>query len=466
MNMRTEPAPPLEEVEREPLPLPVPEIRVSGPPPPPARKAPGRPSSRTFSKTLVGVAVPLPDPPQKTPAAPPTVGPPPRPASRSGAIALSPPLASVRPETPKAPATAPPKTSFEDSLPQPLEPEPQAASSPEEQPPLEQPPLLEEPAPKPPAEESELPLELATLPPPAGDVLEDPFLPAPPKVVPTEALEFARTMVAGEALRAEEMLKHALDSSASPQQAALPSRLNVREVAEEPFEAAPKVPRVPTQLSQPSDPALDDGYRIKEPKVRKPAGRRVGLIATGVILTAAAAVGALALRNRSATPAEVVAPAQNPPATPAPIAPPTAGEATVSPPPAAAPATASAVAEAPPSAEPAPTESAEPAASAAPQVDAAAPSASVAAPAVPDAPPLPDATKLAADRGLLLVRSSQTARVFVHGKDVGETNQYVETSCGIRFVRLGRAFADFIEPGRSVVLKCGKVNELNIEPLP
>ena len=38
------------------------------------------------------------------------------------------------------------------------------------------------------------------------------------------------------------------------------------------------------------------------------------------------------------------------------------------------------------------------------------------------------------------------------------------TSCGIRFVRLGRKLGDFIEPGRSYVVKCGKITELAIEP--
>jgi hypothetical protein len=79
-------------------------------------------------------------------------------------------------------------------------------------------------------------------------------------------------------------------------------------------------------------------------------------------------------------------------------------------------------------------------------------------------PPSFDLEKIPGDRAALLVRSSATARVFVHGKDYGETNQYLLTSCGIRFIRLGRGLNEFLEPGRSVVVRCGRVTELAIEP--
>jgi hypothetical protein len=100
-------------------------------------------------------------------------------------------------------------------------------------------------------------------------------------------------------------------------------------------------------------------------------------------------------------------------------------------------------------------------ASAAP-AETAAPEEKAAPPAV--SPPSFDLDKIPGDRAALLVHSSATARVFVHGKDYGETNQYLLTSCGIRFVRLGRGFNNFIEPGRSVVVKCGRVTEVTIEP--
>jgi hypothetical protein len=77
-----------------------------------------------------------------------------------------------------------------------------------------------------------------------------------------------------------------------------------------------------------------------------------------------------------------------------------------------------------------------------------------------------DVNKLPRDRAALIVHSSASAHVFVHGNDYGETNQTLMTSCGIRFVRLGRALGDFVEPGQSYVIKCGRLNELHIEPTP
>jgi hypothetical protein len=77
-----------------------------------------------------------------------------------------------------------------------------------------------------------------------------------------------------------------------------------------------------------------------------------------------------------------------------------------------------------------------------------------------------DTTKLFADRAALFVHSSVDARVFVHGTDYGRTNQMLVTSCGIRFVRLGRGPGEFLGAGSSHVLKCRKVNELRLEPSP
>jgi hypothetical protein len=84
--------------------------------------------------------------------------------------------------------------------------------------------------------------------------------------------------------------------------------------------------------------------------------------------------------------------------------------------------------------------------------------------AVPEKPV--DVSKLAADRAALIVHSSINAHVFVHGTDYGETNRTLVTSCGIRFVRLGRARGDFIEPGQPYVIKCGRLTELTIQPPP
>jgi DNA-binding response OmpR family regulator len=132
------------------------------------------------------------------------------------------------------------------------------------------------------------------------------------------------------------------------------------------------------------------------------------------------------------------------------------------------PAPAAPTASARTSASAAPAGSAPPLASAAPEPSATAPAASE-APAPAPAPTGPvsefDLTKLPAERAALFVRSSAKARVFVHGAEYGDTNTWLITSCGIRFVRLGHKLGDFIEPGRSYVVKCGKATELGIEPI-
>jgi hypothetical protein len=121
-----------------------------------------------------------------------------------------------------------------------------------------------------------------------------------------------------------------------------------------------------------------------------------------------------------------------------------------------------------PSASAAPASSAEGAPAETPEQGpeaAASASAETPAPAVPTTPVSEfDISTLPSERAALYVRSSATARVFVHGTDYGETNQVLVTTCGIRFVRLGRSLGDFIEPGRSHVIKCGRLTEIAIEP--
>jgi hypothetical protein len=455
---RTDPAPPPEEPEREPVPLPVPVPEVRGaPPPPPVRKGPPGPPPRAFAKTLVGVAAPVP--------VPPAGGPLPRPASRSGAIALSPPLASAR-ETPRTPPAAPVAEA-------PARAEPAANAEPPSPSP---PPVVAPPS------ELDAVLELDSERPPA-DVIPDPFSPDPPnvKVVERAPLAFARTMLASDddeptvarppdddeqtIARApdddEQTIARPAVAEPSRPAAAMPSRVNMRESVDPPFEVMPNVPRVPFEFSDAPAARLDEDEPSAGLSRRRSGARAVGVIAGGVVLAAALAVGVMALRGRPITPAGYENRVANAPPATAPAAP--APEATAALPAPLPQQTAEAAPAASGSAVPAPSEAPAPSASA---PEAAPPASATAAPAVPDAPPAPDVTRLPGDRGYLLVRSSESARVFVHGKDVGETNQYLLTSCGIRFVRLGRAFADFIEPGRSVVLKCGQVNELGIEPLP
>ncbi len=94
------------------------------------------------------------------------------------------------------------------------------------------------------------------------------------------------------------------------------------------------------------------------------------------------------------------------------------------------------------------------------------PTASAAPAVLPVAAPAFDVSKLPRDRAALIVHSSASAHVFVHGIDYGETNQTLMTSCGIRFVRLGHGSGDFIGAGGSYVIKCGRLNELTLEPGP
>ena len=100
-------------------------------------------------------------------------------------------------------------------------------------------------------------------------------------------------------------------------------------------------------------------------------------------------------------------------------------------------------------------------ASAAPEV---APSAAPPAATPPPGAPEVDLTKLAARQGYLFVRSSVSARVFVMANDVGETNTPLIVNCGTKFIRLGRALGEFIEPGDSAIIKCGALTELSREP--
>jgi hypothetical protein len=215
-----------------------------------------------------------------------------------------------------------------------------------------------------------------------------------------------------------------------------------------------QVPPPVESLPRPERPA-DVHAEVPVPSEvgKKSGGSGLALGVIAFVALAAGAGGGVLLLSRSNAPEPPAEPAPPPQAVePAPanvepaLAPPPAAETPSAEPPASAPA--------PSGTEPPP----EPVASAAPPGEAASPIPPAVVP-----PPSFDLEKLPGDRAALLVRSSATARVFVHGKDYGETNQYLLTSCGIRFVRLGRGFNEFIEPGRSVVVRCGRLTELTIE---
>jgi DNA-binding response OmpR family regulator len=134
---------------------------------------------------------------------------------------------------------------------------------------------------------------------------------------------------------------------------------------------------------------------------------------------------------------------------------------------ATAPSVASGAAPAESAASPSPSDT--PAlASAAPSAEASeaapAPSETPSASAAPPAAPEVDLSKLGPRQGYLFVRSSANARVFVLSTDVGPTNTPVIANCGAKFVRLGHALGEFIEPGGSLIIKCGALTEISREP--
>ncbi len=100
----------------------------------------------------------------------------------------------------------------------------------------------------------------------------------------------------------------------------------------------------------------------------------------------------------------------------------------------------------------APAASAEPAAPAAPATEA------------PSAPPDVDLSALQPTQGYLFVRSSATSKVFVMGREIGDTNAPLVTGCGTRFVRIGPKLGHFIEPGGPVIIKCGALTEVTRQP--
>jgi hypothetical protein len=225
---------------------------------------------------------------------------------------------------------------------------------------------------------------------------------------------------------------------------------------------------VQTPLNEPPAPnvrpaAVDEDVPVPSERAERTARRSPALLVVIALVALGLGVGGgvLFLQRSKAKPAP------EPPATAAPVTTPGAPEAEPAniPPPPPASATPVASDDASPSAAASAPAAADAPSDAASVVapTASAPAATKSQPAVVP-PPDFDLEKLPGDRAALLVRSSAQARVFVHGKDYGETNRYLLTTCGIRFVRLGQGFNAFIEPGRSIVLKCGRLTEVTIDP--
>jgi hypothetical protein len=268
-----------------------------------------------------------------------------------------------------------------------------------------------------------------------------------------QAFGNAATLLAGPAFIPEAEPPHAVTPAAGTPSPATPSAV---------------APAPATKASNARAVIPDAAPYVVAPKAGAASGGggKGWLIALIVLMVIGGAV-LLLLPKGGRAPDAVTAlnPEATPPATPSSLPPAEAPAKNAIPEPGTTPPS-SDTATAPSGAESAPAPAAAPAASASAAASAnAAPAASEKPAAAPDHPPIEfDLRKLAADRAVLYVRSSAKARVFVHGTDYGETNNVLVTSCGIRFVRLGQSLGNFIEPGASRVIKCGRINEIAIEP--
>jgi DNA-binding response OmpR family regulator len=95
---------------------------------------------------------------------------------------------------------------------------------------------------------------------------------------------------------------------------------------------------------------------------------------------------------------------------------------------------------------------------------AATPSVDTATQPTQRAPDAPDLSTLSEDQAYLFVRSSIGARVYVHGVDVGTTNQWLRSRCGFRFIRLGTAPGAWLSDGKPSKLQCRSTNEIVLQP--
>jgi hypothetical protein len=92
------------------------------------------------------------------------------------------------------------------------------------------------------------------------------------------------------------------------------------------------------------------------------------------------------------------------------------------------------------------------------------PAASTTSGRLPSPTQAPSSDGLAEDETWLWVRSHGDASVFVHGIDVGQTNQWLRSRCGTRFIRLGAAPGQWISEGVPHRLSCRRPVTIEIEP--
>jgi hypothetical protein len=83
--------------------------------------------------------------------------------------------------------------------------------------------------------------------------------------------------------------------------------------------------------------------------------------------------------------------------------------------------------------------------------------------APPEVSDVEEASALRHDEGYLVVQSSVDAVVSVQGLSLGRTNERILSRCNHRFIRLGEPHK-WLTEGRSVILACGKLTTVRIEP--
>jgi hypothetical protein len=76
----------------------------------------------------------------------------------------------------------------------------------------------------------------------------------------------------------------------------------------------------------------------------------------------------------------------------------------------------------------------------------------------------PDPLELDDDECWLRVKADLDASVFVHGIDVGRTNQWLRSRCGFRFIRLGAAPGQWLSEGTPHRLPCRELITLELLP--
>lgn len=78
-------------------------------------------------------------------------------------------------------------------------------------------------------------------------------------------------------------------------------------------------------------------------------------------------------------------------------------------------------------------------------------------------PSPPNLSELDDDEVWLLVRSRTTAHVFVHGIDLGQTNEWHRSKCGMRFIRLGHEPGRWLSEGSAHKLPCQTTFAIDVE---